>query len=330
MIPPKIAFPAAVASQPDALRTSARVIDAALAEADLAPLRRGSVALLGIGASLYAAHSGAAQLRRQGLRAVAVPGTDLLDPAVDLADAYIAISASGRSVEPARAMEVRPAAATYGVAKTADAPLSQVVRTMIPTGSGSDSSPNTTSYLGSLLAIGMLADRVGRPSRTDWAALPDQVEAVLARSAETVAQAAALLSGRIAIDCVGSDVAFGTAGYASLLIREFARIHAQNWDTLNFLHGPMEPNDARSGVILFGAGREVKLAQDLAGFGIPAVLITSRQDVPHQPGLAIIELPNTAGLAEAILHAIPIQLLTSTLATLPECTFRYRQTDTKL
>ncbi len=121
-------------------------------------------------------------------------------------------------------------------------------------------------------------------------------------------------------------------GYAALLIREAVRVAAQGWDTLNFLHGPMEPNDPRSGVILFGDGREVTLAQDLAGFGIPSVLVTARQDLADANNLVVIPVPGT-GLPGAILQAIPAQLLIADLAEaagLPVCNFRYRQTDTKL
>ncbi|MGL4965148.1 MAG: SIS domain-containing protein [Inquilinus sp.] len=330
----RVSYRDGIALQPKALEASRQAVAGTLERADLAPLRRGTVALVGIGASLYAAEAGAAAMRGQGIRAFALPGTDLYDPAVDAADSYVAISASGRSVEPAQAIRIRPQAATFGIANAATTPLGEVARTMIATASGPDSGPNTTSYVCALQAIGLLADRAGRPSGADWAALPAAAEDVLAAVAGPVAKASALLAGRIAIDCVGAGIAFGTAGYAALLIREAVRVAAQGWDTLNFLHGPMEPNDARSGVILFGDGREVTLAQDLAGFGIPSVLITARQDLAEAKNLVVIPVPGPAtGLPGAILQAIPAQLLVADLAEaagLPVCNFRYRQTDTKL
>ncbi|KGM35398.1 SIS domain-containing protein [Inquilinus limosus] len=328
----RVSYRDGIALQPKALEASRQAVAAMLERADLAPLQRGTVALVGIGASLYAAEAGAAAMRGQGIRAFALPGTDLYDPAVDAADAYVAISASGRSVEPAQALRIRPQAATFGIAKTAETPLGEVARTMIATASGPDSGPNTTSYVCALQAIGLLADGAGRPSGADWAALPAAAEDVLAAVVGPVVKASALLAGRTAIDCVGSGIAFGTAGYTALLIREAARVAAQGWDTLNFLHGPMEPNDARSGVILFGDGREVTLARDLAGFGIPSVLITTRGDVTDATNLVVIRVPGT-GLPGAILQAIPAQLLIADLAEaagLPVCNFRYRQTDTKL
>jgi len=322
-----------IALQPRALEACERGVAAALAEVDLSPLRDGSIALVGIGASLYAAVGGAAQMRSQGLRAAAFTGTDLLHPSVEVADAYVAVSASGRSVEPARAMEVRRGSATYGLAKTADSPLAKVVRTMIATHSGIDSRPNTTSYVGSLQTLGLMADRAGRPSGFDWSTLPAAADRLLSGVGPAVARASAHLRGSRALDCVGAGAARGTAGYAALLLREAVRVPAQGWDTLNYLHGPMEPNDPGTGVLVFGDEREVRLARDLAGFGIPTVLVTG-ESVGDTVNLVTIPVPRLGHrLAEAILEAIPAQLLVAELAEavgLPKCEFRYRQHDTKL
>ncbi|MEP7457689.1 phosphosugar isomerase [Phyllobacterium sp. SB3] len=330
----RVPYRDAIALQPTALKASLKSISETLDTIDLVPLKSGTIVLAGIGASLYAAIVAAVQMRNQGIRAFALAATDLYDPSIEAGDAYIAFSASGRSIEPATAMEVRPDKPTYGVAMADMTPLSKVVRHMIPTNSGIDSGPNTTSYLGSLLAAALLADKAGRPSGTDWTALSPAAQSVLEMVKPQVEKAAKMLGGCKAIDCVGAGCAYGTAGYISLLIREAARISAQDWDTLNFLHGPMEPNDKNTGVILFGDGREVQLAKDLASFGIPAVLITGRSDVTDTDNLVVINVPAfSPGIGDAILQAIPAQLIVATLsegAGLPVCNFRYRQTDTKL
>lgn len=330
----EITFRQAIALQPTSLATSLSAVTSALETLDVEPLKKGTIVIMGIGASLYAANVGAAQMRSQGIRAFALAGTDLYDGSIDAADAYIALSASGRSVEPARAAELRPNAPTYGIAKAAETPLSKVVRYMLATQSGIDSGPNTTSYLGSLLTMGLLADKVGHASGTDWKALPAVADSVLTAVVSQVEKAASLFKGRRSIDCVGSACAYGTAGYTALLIREAVRVSAQDWDTLNFLHGPMEPNDHESGVIVFGNGREVSLARTLAGFAIPTLLITDRTDVSDAENLVVVHVPAFfAGLGDAILQAIPAQLLVASLsesAGLPVCEFRYRQTDTKL
>jgi fructoselysine-6-P-deglycase FrlB-like protein len=329
----RVPYREAIALQPTALKTSLGAITRRLETLDVKPISEGPVALVGIGASLYAAQVAAAQMRSQGLRAFPLPGGDLYDASVDAANAYVALSASGRSEEPARAMELRPNAETYGIAKADGTPISRVVKHMIATESGADSGPNTTSYIGSLLAAALLADKAGIPSNAKWAELPELAASVLEKTAVQAEKAGKLFAGKRSIDCVGAGCAYGTAGYAALLIREAARVAAQNWDTLNFLHGPMEPNDRDSGALLFGDGREVKLAQDLAGFGIPSVLVTSKTEVVDAENLVVIYVPAFASqIGNAILQALPAQLLIATLSEeldLPVCNFRYRQTDTK-
>lgn len=330
---PRVPYREAIELEPQALRSALATTNAGLDAADLTSLRSGTIGLIGIGASLYAALSGASQLRAQGRRAIALAGGELYDPAVDAADAYIAVSASGRSIEPAKATSLRSRAVTFGIAQSADTPMQASVGQMIGTGSGVDSGPNTTSYLGSLLALALIAERVGTPSGFDWSQIGDLLEQTRKSTADAVARASTLLAGKRSIDCVGANVAYGTAGYTALLLREAVRVPAQNWDTLNFLHGPMEPNDSGTGVIVFGDGREVQLAQDLAGFGIATVLVTTH-DVADSDNLVVVRVPATPnGLATAILSALPAQLIIADLAEsagLPVCVFRYRQTDTKL
>ena len=330
----RLPYRIAIDRQPEAIAACRRAIMGQVAELDVAALQRGPVVLTGVGASLYAAEVAAAQMRQQGLRAFALPAAALLDASVNAGEAYIAFSASGRSVEPVNAMVLRPTAATYGIAQADGTPLARAVQRSIATGSGPDSSPNTTSFMGSLLAAALLTDRAGRSSATDWALLPDRAAAVLADTRDMADRAAKLLSGKRAIDCVGTGCALGMAGYAALLVREAVRVPAQGWDTLNFLHGPMEPNDGTSGVLLFGDGREIRLAVDLADFGIATALVTTRVDIGDRKNLVVIRVPALSlGIADIILQMIPAQLIVAALseaAGIPVCRFRYRQTDTKL
>ena len=86
--------------------------------------------------------------------------------------------------------------------------------------------------------------------------------------------------------------------------------------------------------LAFGNGREVKIAQDVAGFGCPSVLITGRTDVEPADNLVVITVPAFDNeIADAILQIIAAQLVVGEMqdaAGLTNITFRYRQTDTKL
>lgn len=328
-------YRASVMRQPEALETSGTAVATALDRIDVQPIAQGSIAVTGIGANLHAAVAAAAHLRTRGRRAYALCATDLLDAAIDASDALIALSASGRSRETVEAVRLRPQIPSCSVSKETDNPLAAVARSVIPIQSGEDGSPSTTSYTATLQAIGLLTDRLARtPSPTEWAMLPALVRHTLSAVAEPARRAADRLAGRVAIDFVGAGIALGTAGEASLLVREAVRVPTAAHDTLHFLHGPMEPLDARTGLVVFGDGRECKLAGDVAGFGCPTVLITHRADIATGGNLTVIAVPATGnGLADAILHILPVQLMVAHLADAAGLTgarFRYRQTDTKL
>ena len=119
-----------------------------------------------------------------------------------------------------------------------------------------------------------------------------------------------------------------------MLIREAIRVPAAGWDTLNYLHGPMESQDSRTGLIALGNGREIKIAADVAGFGCPSVLVTSRGDVPKRDNLAVLRVPAAGNeIVSAVLDIIAVQMMVADMqdaAALTNITFRYRQTDTKL
>jgi fructoselysine-6-P-deglycase FrlB-like protein len=328
-------YRASIMRQPETLETSRTVVITALEGIDLRPLTIGSVAVTGIGASLHAAIAAAAHLRTCGRRAYALCATDLLDAAIDASDVLIALSASGRSRETVEAVRLRPLLPSYSISKETDNPLAAVVQSAVPIQSGDDGSPSTTSYTATLQAIGLLADRLAHvASPTEWGTLPTLAQRTLTAVTRTAQRAADSLAGKTAIDFVGTGTALGTAGEASLLVREAVRVPTASHDTLHFLHGPMEPLDARTGLVVFGDGRECMLARDVAGFGCPTVLITHRTDIEAERNLTVITVPATGnGLADAILHVLPVQLMVADLADAAGLTgvgFRYRQTDTKL
>ena len=157
---------------------------------------------------------------------------------------------------------------------------------------------------------------------------------VLSSAAGVAEQAASLISSVLQIDIVGTGAGFATAGEAAMLIREAVRVPAAGWDTLNYLHGPMESQDATTGLMVFGEGREVQIAGDVAAFGCPSVLITCRPDVTPASNLVSIKMPAfDHAMTDAILQIVTAQLIVGDMqdaAGLTDITFRYRQTDTKL
>lgn len=330
----RIGFRNAVARQPESLETARLAATDALKTIDVSGFRGKTVGFAGIGASYQAALAGAALLRARGTRSFAYCSTDLYDAADAGADAFVALSASGQSVEIADVMQVRSGLPRIAICRGIDNPLAEITGAVIGYNSGADNGASSTGYTGMLLAIGLLGDRILGKTTADWAGLPQVIAALLASVAQPAKRAADLLAGRVSIDVVGAGAGFATAGEAAILIREAVRIPAVGWDTLNYLHGPMEAQDGNTGLIVLGNGREVQIAQDMAGFGCPSVLITNRDDVAGGDKLAVIKVPSIDNeIADAIIQIIASQLVVAEMqddASLTDTRFRYPQSGTKL
>ena len=331
----RIGYRDAVARQPESLEEVLRSVTKALDALDLAGFRGKAIGFAGIGASYQAALAAAVFLRAAGFGPLPIARRISTTPSISAAEAFVALSASGQSREIAEVMQLRPKLPRIAICRGSDNPLAKVTDAVIATSSGADNGASSTGYTGMLLAIGLLADRIlgGAPS-ADWARLPGAVAETLGATAGLAKQAAALLAGRSSIDLVGAGAGFATAGEAAMLIREAVRVPAAGWDTLNYLHGPMESQDAKTGLIAFGTGREVQIAQGCRGLRLPL-------GADHQPHrrcprrqLTVIAVPGFGNaIADAILEIAAAQLIVAEMqdaAGLTNITFRYRQTDTKL
>ncbi|RVA31330.1 SIS domain-containing protein [Mesorhizobium sp. M7A.F.Ca.US.001.01.1.1] len=329
----RIGYRPAVARQTESLEIGRRSVASSLDDLDLGTFAGKTIGLAGIGASYQAALAGALYLRASGIKAFAYTPTDLYGRTDAAADAFIALSASGQSREIYDVMREASGAPRLAVCRGSDNPLADLTGAVLATDSGADNGASSTGYTGTLLALGMLIDRLAG-NRFDWTTLPPAAATVLSGAQSAAGQAARLLQGRTSIDIVGAGVGFANAGEAAMLIREAVRVPASGWDTLNYLHGPMESQDAATGLIAIGDGREVKIAQDLAALGCPSVLVTRRSDVAPADRLVVISIPALGNaIADAILEIIAIQLIVGDMqdaAGLTDIVFRYRQTDTKL
>jgi glucosamine--fructose-6-phosphate aminotransferase (isomerizing) len=168
----------------------------------------------------------------------------------------------------------------------------------------------------------------------DWSALAEQADTVLSRAAAVLDPLVERFDGARIVDVVGTGAAAGAAGEGALILREAARAHTATHDTYNYLHGPMEPLDPATAVVVVGEGRELRLARDVSALGCPTVLVTADGGVSAEGDLRVVTLPTTASpLAAEVLRILPFQLLALRLAErrgLAVEGFRYHQDDTKL
>jgi glucosamine--fructose-6-phosphate aminotransferase (isomerizing) len=328
-----MSFRSMIASQPESV---ARCLDAARTEVeriDLGPFASGLIAVTGIGASFAAALVVAAELARRGRRAVAVRSVDLID-SYDFADSIVALSHRGKSIEPADSLRAHPATPALAITNSPDSPVAKAAGQHLRIANELDATPSSTGYTGTLAAAGVLIDRLCGDSSTDWMELPLLVADVLETTAQWMVRLGKLFRDRRAIDCVGANSCLGTAEEASLLLREAARIPTGVTDTRHFLHGPVEAMDARTGVVLFGDGRELRLAGQLEEIGCPALLVTTSDETAVKGSLTVLRVPARDNrVTRGILEIVPAQLLAAELsddAGLTDTKFRYPQTDTKL
>lgn len=332
-----IAYLDGVRAQPDNLRRSAEAVRVALAGPAGAHVsavsRQGSMVAFGMGASSHAAAGLAAVLRASGKPCISASAADLLDGTPPgLATAFLGISQSGRSRETVEALAAVPAGPGARLALTnhADSPLGAAADTVVPLACAEDTSVSTLSYTATLQALGLLADAIGGRQLTDWSRLPDLAAEVLDRDVEPLA--AALADARC-IDVVATGVRRATAGAVALLLREAAHLPTASFRTQEYLHGPLETAEPGQAVLLFGSGREVPLAADLAGYGARVVLVTDADaDLPPHPNLLMVRLPALAGLGGCVLDILPVQLAAYAVAERAgrPIELRHMPADTKL
>jgi fructoselysine-6-P-deglycase FrlB-like protein len=329
--PPTVHFSDGIAAQPRALAASRAAVTAGLTGLP-APAPGDLVALVGIGASEHAARTAAQEWRTAGLRAVAVSAAEACAGSPLAADVTVAISESGRSTETLEAVRRAAGGTTIAVVNAPGSPLARACSAVLDIGSGPDSPVYTTGYTATLQGLGLLGEH-WTGSGSDWAGLPALVSAVLDESAGAAGALAPLLDGARVVDVVGSATAAATVGEGALLLRESSRLLTAAHETRNYLHGPMEPLDPRTAVLVIGDGRELRLAQATADLGCPTVLLTSRPEPVSRGTLTVLRQPSAATpLARAVLDILPVQQLAWAVARrrgLAVDGFRYRQDDTK-
>ena len=328
-----MSYRSTVARQSESLADTLRAARAELAGMDLAALDRPVTAITGIGASFAAAVVIAAAFQASGRRAFAVRSDDMA-AGHDLADAVIGLSHRGRSVETVAALQKLPGAARLAITNDPKSPLAEAADFHVRLDNGGDATPSSTGYTATLLAAGLVHDKICGAESDEWERLPAIVGEVQAAAAAKMARVGDLFASRRAIDCVGAGASLGTADGASLLIRGAARLPAAAYDTRHYLHGPMEAMDGTTGVVIFGAGREVALARHLEEIGCPALLVTTDASVADGRLLTVVHVPAMAGLvAQGIVDILTAQLLAAELsdaAGLTDVKFRYKMSDTKV
>lgn len=329
-------------AQPDNLALAHTRLSQSLDNAVLAPWEPGeTIGIVAMGASSHSGHALVAVLAGAGVRGVNLVASDLSfgAPGFQPADHYVIVSESGRSPEPIAAGRGLTVGRRIGISNFPTAALAEVVDAALDLGGFDDSPVYTSGYTATLLAYALLLDHLGVvPAGPDIAALPDTVAAALKTYDEVARQLAKTIAAATTIDVIGRGTSFASAAEAALMFREGLRIPSTGFETFQYLHGPMEPLDDRTVLIIFGDGRELTVPDSALASGAHIVLVTaapvSAIPAAGHPRLTIVPLsPGLGGFVRPIIEIVVMQLVMAYANgaqsfTLEE--FLFTQADTKL
>lgn len=258
-----------------------RVLDDKALQVGLATLASevragGELLLTGMGASLHAAEAIASLLRQRGVRAWALPTSELVHYGERLPVApTLAISQSGESAEIVRLVE-RARAGVHGLTLNPDGRLAARGGLVMP-GGPERAFAATRSFTSTVAALLILARELD--AQVDPDGLPDALERVVAQDGSSAA--AGVLGAYHDADTLifsGRGPLWGLASYAALLFMELARVPSVALEAAQLRHGPLEvgrPGVAVTTLTALSPTSDlvVKLAKDAAETGARSVLI---------------------------------------------------------
>jgi glutamine---fructose-6-phosphate transaminase (isomerizing) len=328
-----VGYLADIMDQPANLARSREVFAQALQSADLSAfVGRHPLVLTGMGSSYFATIPASHVLRAAGRPTFALSATELLEPGGNLlGTAYVGISQSGKSAETVEGFS-RVFAPRLSLTNDGSGPLADLADVALPLGSAQDTAIATLTYTATLSATAALADSLGAPLDFDWNQLPTLASETLEESAPMANEAAELFGDMEVLDCVARGSSLASAAESALLLREAVRMPSAYMDTMQYLHGPIEVAEPGRGCIVFGSSREVRLAEDLASYGM-AVLLITEASVQRTRNLLSIRMPEMPDALAPVVQILPVQLLTYRMARdrdLSADGFRHEQDDTKL
>jgi len=317
---------AEIAEQPAALRATIGALLPRAAEAAALARDTRQVLLIARGTSDNAAVYGSylIQARAGRLATLAAPSiATAYRSRMDLSGVLaVALSQSGRTEEIvqtlawARDCGARALAITNG----AGSPLEQAAEVAFVTQAGTERAvPATKTFTTQLAALAVLAIALGADvDPGELRGVPDEIEALLARPADTEA----LVSELAADDGVvvsGRGLAYATALELALKLTEACYLHAIGLSYADLLHGPIAVVDRRTPAILLAADSgptldgTVDLARRVTGAGARAYGIGGGDRLAAActralPGPRLPEWLAPMGLI------VPGQLLTEALA----------------
>jgi glucosamine--fructose-6-phosphate aminotransferase (isomerizing) len=307
-----------ILSQPRVWR---QTIDALDPMGFLAPFAPDSTEVLvtGCGSTHYLAMSAAALLRNAGVRAWALPASELIAEASPSIPSpgrttLLAISRSGTTTETVMAVEHfrRLGGRTVGLITCyPDTPLALASDVVWAAPEAAEESvAQTRSFSSMLVIVSAIAGALRGADLSALHRLPEAAEQILAESRAPVASLASD-EGLSSYFFLGSGALYGVAAEGMLKLKEMSLTSSEAYHTLEFRHGPMSMCDESTAVVALvspeRADLENAVLRDITPFG-PAIVTVGPEGTHRVPG-------DVPGWAAPALYLLPLQLLALERAT---------------
>ncbi len=237
-------------------------------------------------------------------------------PRTGAGDLVVPISVSGeviRTIEVARTARATGSTTVCIVANAASSLASECDEALVMPKPITRSTPHTRDYTATLLALGVLGERV---SGSRWAALDEWIDSVgtLVEASLHWASAVDAPSAETRVWFLGSGPDRGTAAYAALKFWEAGGSWSW-WDDLEeFAHGSQLQARPGDDVVLFATGatwsRAAEFVPGLVRMGLRPIAITDDDLLPGIPADRQFQLSASAeGDLVAFYSCIPVQAI---------------------
>ena len=301
-----------ILSQPDVWQ---QTIDALDPMTFTQPFQGGitDVLVTGCGSTHYLALSAAALLREAGLRAWALPASELIAQAQPRlpnpgGTLLLAISRSGTTTETVLAAEHFRRIGGSSVAVITcypDSTLAEMADVVWATPAAAEQSvAQTRSFSSMQLIVSAIAGALRGGDLSALHALPPAASVILDRSRPVMA-ALANDPANESFFFLGSGALYGIASEGMLKLKEMSLTSSEAYHAMEFRHGPMSMCDDRAAVIALVSPQRSSLEEavlkDISSFG--SRLVTVGVEGHHQIPSGIPSWASTA------LYLLPLQLL---------------------
>jgi len=236
----------------------------------------------------------------------------------------ICSSQSGESFEITELLKrCTPTVFCVGITNEPDSTLARDAEVALFTKAGKEEMTSTKTYVSTLLVsyiLGMyLAEKWNEEKKDRIRNLIDSFRLTLNYCETWVIDALSFLGNLPALQIIARGAVFATAQQSALMFKEAVKIAASGNLGGEFRHGPMEMvKDGFKSIMFIPKGKtfaqNIKMAEDIAGFGGKVLLITNEKINFSSPNIMQVYINEQDEYLFAIQSIIPVQMFIDSYA----------------